>query len=172
MISSKAQMSPNSSYISDVYSVYSLSPETKISQDLSTVLSHLCFVANAREGVLTKTVVDREFIISWLKNNIDYKLLQDKDSIISSIFEFDKKNGMYALKDERKKKTNLLKDVVKAEMQKLCQTGSFTLLDSYIKISETCEEYGTMELGEFKNYISDFAIENGKIYGYTQLNFF
>jgi len=45
-------------------------------------------------------------------------------------------------------------------------------LDSYIKISETCEEYGTMELGEFKNYISDFAIENGKIYGYTQLNFF
>ncbi len=55
---------------------------------------------------------------------------------------------------------------------KLCQTGSFTLLDSYVKISEICEEYGTMELGEFKNYISDFAIENGKIYGYTQLNFF
>ena len=64
VISSKAQMSPNSSYISDVYSVYRLSPETKISQDLSTVLSHLCFVANARECVLTKTVVDREFVIA------------------------------------------------------------------------------------------------------------
>jgi hypothetical protein len=45
-------------------------------------------------------------------------------------------------------------------------------VDTYVKIREICEESGTLELGEFKNYISDFAIENGKIYGYTQLNFF
>lgn len=172
VISSKAQMSINSSYISDVYSVYTYNPDTMPSRDLSPLLSYLCFVANSRDGKVSKTVLDREFIIAWLKNNIDHHMLDEKDAIISSIFEFDKKSGIYTIKNDHKKETAQLKDVVKKHMDDLLLKGTYTLLDSYMQISAECEEYGTMELGEFKNYISDYAIENGKIYGNTQLSFF
>lgn len=172
VISSKAQMSINSSYISDVYSVYTLKAKVKVSKDLSPVLSHLCFVANSREGRIAKTILDREFIIAWLKNNMDYRMLSEKDAIVSSIFDYDKKAGMYIIKGWHKKKTKLLKDAVVESMNKILETGTFSLLDCYLKASEMCKQYGTMELGEFKEYISDFAIIYGKVYGYTQLTLF
>jgi len=172
VISSKAQMSINSSYISDVYSVYTLNTEAIVSRDLSPVLSHLCFVANSREGRIAKTILDREFIIAWLKNDIDYQLLAEKDAIVSSIFDYDKKTGMFIIRDGHKKKTKLLKDAVIEAMKKILETGTFSLLDCYLKASDMCEQYGTMELGEFKDYISDFAIDGGKVYGYTQLMLF
>ncbi len=172
VISSKAQMSLNSSYISDVYSVYTYSPEIKPTRDLSPLLAHLCFVANSREGRVTKTVLDREFIIAWLKNNLDHELLPEKETIISSAFEFDKKAGSYTLKEEYKKETPLLKNVVNEAMLQLTQKGTYSLIDSYLEISAMFEQFGTMELGEFKSYISDFAIENGKVYGCTQLSLF
>ena len=57
-------------------------------------------------------------------------------------------------------------------MNKILETGTFSLLDCYLKVSEMCEQYGTMELGEFKEYIFGFAIDDGKVYGYTQLTLF
>jgi len=172
VISSKAQMSLNSSYISDVYSVYTHNPTEAPTQDFSPLLSHLCCVANARDGVLTKTTLDREFIISWLKNNIDHNLLSEKDSIINSTFEFNKKSGIYILKPEFKKNVPLLKNMVTEAMHKLIAHGSYPLLDSYLKINSVLQEFGTMELNEFKKYISDFAVENGKVYGCIQLSLF
>ena len=172
VISSKAQMAINSSYISDVYSVFTLNRNIKISRELSPVLSHLCLVANSREGRVAKTVLDREFIIAWLKNNIDYQMLSDKEGIISSLFVFDKKTGIYCLKSAFRKETKLLKDVVVESMNELLNAGSFSVLDCYLKVSKKSEQFGTMELGEFKKYISDFAIEDGMVYGYTQLSLF
>jgi len=172
VISSKAQMSIKSSYISDVYSVYTLNPQITVSRDLSPVLSHLCFVANSRESKITKTILDREFIIVWLKNNIDYTMLSEKDSVINSIFDYDKKTEEYILKEQFRKEVVLLKDAVVNAMNTILKKGSYSLLDCYLMVSEKCEEYGTMEFDEFKGYISRFAIEGGKVYGYTQLSFF
>lgn len=172
VISSKAQMSLNSSYISDIYSVHTHNQEIKPTKDFSPLLSYLCHIANCREGRLKKTVLDREFIIAWLKNNLDYQLLTEKDVIIKTIFDFEKKSNMYLLKDSYKKDVPLLKNLVNNYMHKLTQKGTYSLLDSYLEISAMFEEYGTMELSEFKSYISDFAIENGKIYGCTQLSLF
>ena len=45
-------------------------------------------------------------------------------------------------------------------------------MDCYLEVCTECESYGTMELAEFKEYIADYAIENGKIFGYTQLTMF
>ena len=107
-----------------------------------------------------------------MKNNIDHKLLSEKNAIINSAFEFDKKSGIYLLKNEYRKETPLLKNAVNEAMYQLVSSGVHSLLDSYIKISAMFEEFGTMELSEFKSYISDFAIENGKVYGCTQLSLF
>ena len=172
VISSKAQMSINSSYISDIYSVYTLDTKVKVSRDLSPILSHLCFVANVRKGRITKTVLNREFVIAWLKNNMDFQLLAEKDAIVSSVFDYDKKTGMYIIKKEHKKKTKLLKTAVIESMKKILETGTLSLLDCYLKTSKMCEQYGTIELSEFKEYISDFITDNGKVCGYTQLKLF
>ena len=165
-------MSLSSSYISDVYSIYTYRPEIKPTIELSALLSHLCLVANSREGKITKTVLDREFIISWLKNNIEHQMLKNKDEIVSSLFEYDKKANIYVLKSEYRKETELLKNIVNDAMHKLLKTGVQSFLDSYLKMNAMFEEFGTMELGEFRSYISDFTIENGKVCGCTQLSLF
>jgi len=172
VISSKAQMSIKSSYISDVYSTYTFAPEIAPSNDLSPLLSHLCFVANARGGQVARTVLDREFIISWLKNNIDYHLLDEKDAIIGSAFDFDKKAGIYTIKANHKKETPLLKDAVREAVDQALGAGINAFMDCYLEVCTECEQYGTMELAEFKSYIADYAIENGRILGYTQLTMF
>lgn len=164
VISSKAHKSINSSYISDVYSVYTLKTEVNVSKDLSPIISHLCFVANSREGRIAKTTLNREFIIAWLKNNTDYQLLSEKDTIVDSVFDYDKKTGNFVIKDSHKKKTKLLKDAVVEAVNKILETGNYSLSDCYLKASEMCEQYGTMELDEFKDYISDFALDGGKVY--------
>ena len=99
VISSKAQMSPQASYISDVYSVYTLCPERPASKDLSPLLPHLRFIANSQGGQAAKAVLDREFMIAWLKNNIDHTLLAEKDSILNAAFDYDKRAGVYRIKD-------------------------------------------------------------------------
>lgn len=169
VISSKAQMSINSSYISDVYSTYTFEPEETPSNDLSPLLSHLCFVANSRGGQVSKTVLDREFIISWLRNNINYHLLEEKENIIDPIFDFDKKSGLYTIKGSFRAKTPQLKNAVKEAVDRALNAGTNALMDCYLAVCTECELYGTMELAEFKAYISDYTIENGKIFRYTQL---
>ncbi|MGM9662332.1 MAG: DNA methyltransferase [Oscillospiraceae bacterium] len=172
VISSKAQMSLQSSYISDVYSVYTFAPEEVPSSDLSPLLSHLCFVANSRGGQVSRTVLDREFIISWLKNNIHYRLAEEKEAIIGSILDFDKSSGVYTIKAGYRKETPLLKDAVKEAVDKALRAGINTLTDCYLAACTECAQYGTMELAEFRSYISEYAVEKGKIFGYTQLDLF
>ena len=172
VISSKAQMSPNTSYISDIYSVYEYSPGINFSKDLSPVLSHLCFIANVREGRLTKNIVNREFIIAWLKNNINCSLLMNKNDLIASIFNYDKIHKSFILKEEYKRNISLLKDEVQKCMKDILKAGDCNFMDAYIKTNQKCIKFGTMEIAEFKSYISDYAIKDGKIYGNTQLSFF
>lgn len=61
---------------------------------------------------------------------------------------------------------------MRESLNELLKTGAYTVLDAYLKVCADCEEYGTLELWEFKNYISDYAVENGKIFGYTQMTIF
>lgn len=163
VISSKAQMSIRSSYISDVYSTYVFEPQTAPSHDLSPLLSHLCFVANSRGGQIPKTVLDREFIIGWLRNNIHHHLLAKKDDIIGSLFNLNQQTGLYTLKADHKTKTPLLKDAVKGAVDKALGKGLHDLMDCYLEVCKECEEYGTMELAEFKSYIAGYTLEKGRI---------
>ena len=103
---------------------------------------------------------------------MDYQLIAEKDAIVGSVFDFDKNIGMYIIKDEYKKETNLLKEAVIDSMNKILEAGTFSLIDCYLRVSEMCEQFGTMELAEFKEYISDFAIDDDKVYGNTQLTLF
>ena len=172
VISSKAQMSIHSSYISDVYSVYTLQPHVQPSRDLSPLLSHLCFVANSRGGQISRIVLNREFIISWLKNNLDFQLLPQKDAIVRSIFQPDRQHGTYTLRPDCQAPTPLLRDAVKKTVDGLLDSGVNGLMDCYLEACTSCSQFGTMEFSEFKSYLSDYTIEGGKLYRYTQLTMF
>ena len=172
VISSKAQMSIKSSYISDIYSVYTYSPEEKVSRDLSPLISYLCYIANSRGGIVSKIVLDREFIINWLKNNIDYNLLEKKDDILNSLFIYDKKECQFIIKESYKQETELLKDEMKRQMDELNKSGMHSILDSYLYVSEKCQRFGTIELYEFKEFLKDYATDEKDVYGYTQMSLF
>lgn len=156
VISSKAQMSINSSYISDVYSVYLLDKNALPSQDLDVLKEHLKFIANSRNGSVSKIVLDREFIITWLKNNIDHSLLSEKDTIIAELFTYEKKTNTYILKPEFSCVTEQLSEQVKKCIEKIISSGSIDLLDCYRIVSEKCEKFGTMELSEFKTISQEY----------------
>lgn len=172
VISSKAQMSLDSSYISDVYSIYTFNPGNSASTDLGPLNTHLCFVANSRNGVIPKTILDREFIISWLKNNMDHSLLSKKDEIIGDFFDYDKSAGVYVLKQQFRQDTIQLRDFVVRTVDEILREGRLTALDCYIRVTEKSEQFGTMELSEFRDMISEYPVENGKISGFTQLSLF
>ena len=120
-------------------------------------------MANSRGGQIPKTVLDREFIIGWLRNNIHHHLLAKKDDIIGSLFNLDQQTGLYTLKADHKTKTPLLKDAVKGAVDKALGKGLHDLMDCYLEVCKECEEYGTMELAEFKSYIAGYTLEKGRI---------
>ena len=172
VISSKAQMSIDSSYISDVYSIYTYNPQNTASADLEPLIAHLCFVANSRGGIVPKTVLDREFIISWLKNNIDHALLSKKEKIIGNLFDYDKEAGVFVLKPQFREDAVQLKDFVLKTVDQILREGPMTVLDCYIRVTERSDQFGTMELSEFREMISEYPVDNGKLCGFTQLSLF
>lgn len=165
VISSKAMMSPDSSYISDVYSVYSLDTEYETNNNLTEITSDLIKAMNARDGVISKICADRVFIISWIKNNINCVHLKEKDNIINSIATFDKEKKKYKLRPEFIRKGPRLSTMVPQEVHKILEHGPVPIISAYKSISAKLSDFGTMELTEFNSYLSGFAIHNGKIYG-------
>lgn len=172
VIPAKAQMSIKSSYISDVYSVYTQDLNMTVSKDLDSVVEHLCFVANARDGKILKTVLDREFIIVWLKNNIDYQLLSRKKNIIKKYFDYDSKTASYIIKDQYRVKTESLKTAMIESMEMIGATKEESFLDCYVKINEMCKKYGTIELSEFRLFWEEYFLSPIGSYQENQLSLF
>ena len=164
VISSKAQMSPSSSYISDIYSVYIHDNSARPSKDLSPLIHHLRKVASARRGKLSKTVLDREFIVAWLKNNIDCKLLENKNQLITSLFDLNS-DSFYELKHDLLIECSDLHSFVDSEVRAQCKKGPIGLFDCYKQIANNCLDAGTIDFSEFKNMLNNFIVDNGLILG-------
>ena len=165
VVSSKAMMSPDSSYISDVYSVYSHDADYQASNNLTEVTSDLVKAMNARDGIIAKICLDRVFIISWIKNNINCDLLKEKDSIIDSVATFDKEEKKYHIRPEFIRKGPRLTSLVPREVNRILEHGPIPVMNAYKEISAKLSDYGTMELSEFNTYLNGFAIHDGKIFG-------
>lgn len=130
-------------------------------------------VVDSQQG---KALIKHDALAILLERDITrnkcYHLLEEKDRIIDSVFFFDKKAGIYTIKETFRKETPQLRNIVKEAVDRALSAGINALMDCYLEVCTECESYGTMELAEFKEYIADYAIENGKIFGYTQLTMF
>ena len=166
VISSKAAFCPTSSYISDIYSVYQINDSIRIKKDISDITNKLIKCASARNGIIYSSVVDREFVISILENNIDCNILDEKKNIINTLFDiFDKKNKILKLKDEYLISTTSIKDLVYKEVSNQIKKGETNLQSIYKKVAPKLSEYGIPEMYEFKQLLSDFIVSNDKILG-------
>lgn len=172
VISSKAMMSPDSSYISDIYSVYSYNADYQATNNLTEITSDLVKAMNARDGVISKICVDRVFIISWIKNNINCSLLNEKDNIIDAIATYDKEDKKYHLRPDFIRMGPRLSNMVPEEVGKILEKGPITVMNAYKIVSAKLSEYGTMELPEFNSYLKGFAIHDGKILGAAEPTLF
>lgn len=167
VISSKAAFCPTSSYISDIYSVYKKKDNYSIKKDISDICNKLIKCASSRNGIIYSSVIDREFIISILENNIDCIALDKKKEIIDSLFVVeDKKNKMLRLKDEYLlQNCDNLKNLITQYVSEQIKKGETNLQTIYKKVAPKVSEYGIPELYEFKSLLDNFIITNDKVLG-------
>ena len=164
VISSKAQMSIDTSYISDIYSVFEHDFSAKPSNNLSEVIQDIVKAANSRGGVLSCKCADREFILSWLRHNTNHELLSEKQSIFDSVFDSNTE-GKYLLKDKFKADCVQLIDVAKDYLARLVGRGPIDIMTAYKEVSANCFSYGVLEYHEFKELLSEYVIKSNKILG-------
>lgn len=164
VISSKAAFNPTSSYISDIYSTFEYLENNTISSSPTKIKNHLINVCSSRKGIANETLIDREFIITILKNNLDVSLINNKKNIYDSIFEkYDKKDKVYYLKKElMNTKNKNIEELLSLEIDKQIKKGETELYKVYKNVAPRLSEIGIPEFYEFKNNISSFKIENGK----------
>lgn len=88
VISAKAQFSVEGSYVSDIYSVWKPSKQKdEYNRTLAPVVEALERCAASRDGVITRSLGNRAFMLAILENNRSYECLKEQESILQSIFE-------------------------------------------------------------------------------------
>lgn len=163
VISSKAQMSITTSYISDIYSVFVHDVEVKPSKNLSEVIQDIVKAANLRGGVLSISCADREFILSWIKHNTSHELLTEKQNIFNSVFVAS--DGKYILKENLRVPCVQLADIANEHLAKLVGRGPIDIMSAYKEVSASCFPYGVLEFCEFKDLLSEYVVKSNKILG-------
>lgn len=170
VISSKAQKNITTSYISDIYSVYMHNSKRTPSKDLSLIISDLSRIGSMRGGIVPEMTLEREYILSFLKNNISVDLLTEKDKILNSMFNYSKQNKTFNLKKEYFINTVNLKNFIREAVDEVLIEGPLTLKDCYIQVALKAQNLGTIEFLEFLDFISDYVIEGDKIFGKPKNN--
>lgn len=163
VISSKAQMSIDTSYISDIYSVFLHDADAKPSNNLSEVIQDIVKAANLRGGVLSSSCADREFILSWLKHNTSHELLSEKQNIFNSVFEYE--DGKYFLKHNFRVDCEQLTDIANDYLARLVAKGPIDIMSAYKEVSSSCFSYGILEFYEFKELLAEYVVKSNKILG-------
>lgn len=165
VISSKAQKSLKTSYISDIYSIFELNKEETTNNNLSSLIQDLIRIASIRDFKVNESIIEREFILSFLKNNISVDLLEEKENIIDSLFTFDTNSKIYVLNEEYRKTTVNLSNIIKEKIDKLLHDGPAIVKECYLEIAIQIQNITTIEFYEFQSYLNEYLVKDGKIMG-------
>lgn len=160
VISSKAQFSLENSYISDIYGIFSINKSSKISNSLSPVIEKLIKCASAREGIIAKNLANRIIMIEWIKHNISFSLLKEKDNIIKSLFS--ENNSKLVLKIDAPESSINLRESVNKRAKEILENGVCEWNELYITIASEFSDYGFLETSELRMYLNDHVIFHNK----------
>lgn len=87
VVPSKAQFSPKGSYISDIYAIFSREQSSSRVGTVDDVKAALGSCAQARHGLVPRTVARRVLLISWMENNLPADELTQIEALLSELFE-------------------------------------------------------------------------------------
>lgn len=160
VVSSKAQFSPESSYVGDIYSLFEKNEKNEFSYDVSALINDLKLCASSRENKISKALLMRTVFVSLLENNLSYNLIDHIDNIILEIFI--KKDGYFHLINTFENKI-LLKDicleVAKLELKK----GPCLWNNLYETIAKKSIKIGIPDPGEVRLILNNILIVKNKI---------
>ena len=160
VVSSKAQKAKETSYISDIYSVYAKGSFVP-SKDLTLIISQLKYAANVRGGAISESICKRIALVQWLLHNIDYTLLEQLDTIIQSVF--DKKNNMLTLKSAYYSAVDLpLKDMCRQKASKILKNGPVSVNKLLLAVCNELYEFGMPDPVEVKEYLQDYPVAKNR----------
>lgn len=167
VISSKAQKAIDSSYISDIYSVYDKG-SWESSKDLTLIIGQLKYAAIMRGGEISESICRRIALVHWLLYNIDYRLLDELDAILNSLFE--KKQSILKLKPIYLSKVDIqLKDMCRKKASDLLKNGPMQANKLLLTLCNELYEFGMPDPTEAKRYLRDFPIEKSRYIGAVNL---
>lgn len=160
VVSAKAQFSPSGSYISDIYSLYHYDPDALPSRDLSPVITALKKVAEARDGIIAKNLIDRVLLLEWIDNNIAYDLLSEKTSIIYSLFTLHGSTGIY--KHEISPNAFRIEPAAREKAKAILKDGPCPWKELYQKIAVEYADYGFLDPNELRKYLGNHVLMEKK----------
>jgi DNA modification methylase len=159
VVSSKAQKSIESSYISDIYAVYRKSSVEFISHSLTVIFTVLVESAKYRGGIISKSLAQRIVLIAWIENNISADLLDQIPIIYDSIF--DTVGGKMYLKNYcNSGVSSFEKDVIHLAKETLMQ-GPCDWHVLYEKIASGVVKYGIPDVHEIRTILKNVVVFNG-----------
>lgn len=173
VVSSKAQMASNTSYIGDYYCVFEKTEKPiKVNNNLYNLTERLKPVFYSRNGLVPQNLINRIAILTILNQNMDLDFLSKIEEAIIPIAT-KKDNGYYLLRDElndkRLNKQYNLKNIVESVASDQLQNGKKSMEDLYRIITEETEIIGSPPVSEVKIILKNLVYFD-KNYCYLQNN--
>ena len=159
VVSSKAQMSIEGSYISDIYSVYKKGDGTQYTTSLSGVYDALMDCARYRGGRISKSLAQRTMILAWLKNNISVTQLHEMADIQKSLF--DEKDGLLVLKKQPAAITCKFENDAKKIAADMLKKGPCEWRALYETVAVAVADYGIPDPHELRTVLENSVVFNG-----------
>ncbi len=161
VVSSKAQFSPDNSYISDIYSVYKVSPKAAPTYSLQPVVAALIECASSRDGLIPRNMAPRVATIAWMKNNIAVELFKERDALISSLFQPEGKSHLRLQVPIKQETPNFVGEVRKAAAAYL-SSGPCDWPDLYQYVASSVLNLGIPDPDEIRKALDGCVIFNNK----------
>lgn len=161
VVSSKAQMSINGSYISDLYSVFYQDPAGSVLDNTEPVREYLVKCAAFRGGRISKGMGMRLAMEAWLLNNIDAALLSTVDDLIKEIFRADGDWLVLREHNEETGETPFARRVQELAIEVLAN-GRIPWMELYEAVANGISEYGMPDMHEVKAALASSVEFAGK----------
>ena len=168
VISSKAQLSKNTSYVGDYYCVFEKSNGSvkKLKNNINEVENALIECLISREGTAAQNLLFRVGVFKIINSKLSHELIADIDKIINKIS--DKIAGNYfTIKEGLKPKKTVISinSLVTDICNKFVQNGHHNIEELYVEIIDKTEFIGAPSLNEINSILNKkFHIEKKKIF--------
>ncbi len=155
VVSSKAAFHPKSSYVSDLWAVWSRRDSSWApSRDLAPVLDALERCAVSRDGKVAPNLVNRTLAIAWMRHNIDVSLLTEWDALVASLFR-QNSDGLLEMDMPTEVDVPRVADIALEAASEILRGRPCSWPELYESISERCLDIGMPDPGELRELLAD-----------------